>query len=67
MVRKHVTATLSIIGSKLLEHVFSPSVLSLIVSRASSEVAVDPSELNCCQVDTSETVDVAGMLTLALS
>ncbi len=34
---------------------------------AASEVAVDPSELNCCQVDTSEAVDIAGMLTLALS
>ena len=27
MVRRHVTATLSIIGSKLLEHVFSTSFL----------------------------------------
>ncbi len=38
MVRRHVTGTLSIIDRERLEHVFSPSVLSLIVSGASENI-----------------------------
>ncbi len=38
MVRRHVTTTLSTVDREWLEHVFSPSVLSLIVSGASENI-----------------------------
>ncbi len=38
MVRRHVTATLSIVDRERLEHVLSTSVLSLIVNGASENI-----------------------------
>ncbi len=38
MVRRHVTTTLSIVDRERLEHVFSTSVLSLIVSGPSENI-----------------------------